>query len=105
MTIYRLLMYYPKVYSNIVDDLGNYYDKIPVGETAEDSPSIDIAMERVRAHRNALLAACDYTQLDDAPLTPAQKEDYRDYRQALRDYPGTIDTATWSAPDWPQKPV
>lgn len=36
----------------------------------------------VRADRNARLAACDWTQLADAPVNAA---DWTDYRQALRD--------------------
>lgn len=39
----------------------------------------------VRAERNARLAACDWTQLDDANLDNALKLEWRDYRQALRD--------------------
>jgi hypothetical protein len=36
----------------------------------------------VRAERNALLAACDWTQLPDAPVDAAA---WATYRQALRD--------------------
>lgn len=104
-TYYRLLIVLPQLTSRYCDDLGNYYDTLPAGVTAEDSPSIAEALDLVRNHRDASLLNCDYTQLDDAPLTPAQKDAYRDYRQALRDYPQTIDTDTWSAPPWPEKPV
>jgi len=37
----------------------------------------------VRAQRNALLRACDWTQLQDVPI--ATKEAWATYRQALRD--------------------
>lgn len=46
-------------------------------------------MEAVRAERNRLLAASDYTQMPDAPLTAAQRSAWRSYRQALRDLPAT----------------
>ena len=55
-----------------------------------------------RRQRNALMAACDWTQLPDAPLTTAQKAAWSTYRQALRDiskqalFPVTI--------DWPVVP-
>ena len=45
----------------------------------------------VRVERNALLAACDWTQLPDAPLSENQKNDYGVYRQALRDITENFD--------------
>jgi hypothetical protein len=41
-----------------------------------------------RAHRNALLAGTDWTQLPDvqATMSAAQRTAYTDYRQALRDW-------------------
>lgn len=41
----------------------------------------------VRKDRTARLAACDWTQLADAPLTPEQLAAWAAYRQALRDVP------------------
>lgn len=38
----------------------------------------------VRGQRNFLLASCDYTQLPDAPITDQCKQNYRIYRQELR---------------------
>jgi hypothetical protein len=40
----------------------------------------------VRAERNAKLAACDWTQLADAPVDNLQ---WAVYRQALRDLPNS----------------
>ena len=57
---------------------------------------------QVRAERDRLLAACDWTQVADAPLTATEKEAWADYRQALRDIPQTQDD-----PDsivWPERP-
>ena len=42
---------------------------------------------QVRAQRNSLLTLCDWTQLPDAPLTAEQKQEWAEYRQALRDVP------------------
>lgn len=57
----------------------------------------------VRAERNILIAECDWTQLNDAPMTDNQKQAWAAYRQALRDIttqPGFPWTITW--PDAPQ---
>ena len=45
-----------------------------------------VSMEAVRAERNQLLAASDWTQLTDAPVDRAA---WATYRQALRDLPQT----------------
>lgn len=43
-------------------------------------------VERMRLHRNALLAASDWTQTLDAPV---DRDAWATYRQALRDFPAT----------------
>ena len=45
----------------------------------------------IRPERNRLLAASDWTQLDDSPLTEAQKTSWATYRQQLRDLTSSID--------------
>ena len=42
-------------------------------------------LKEIRTKRNALLSACDWTQLSDAP--DEKKADWAAYRQALRDLP------------------
>lgn len=57
----------------------------------------------MRIERNVRLAACDWTQLADCPLSTEQKAVWASYRQALRDLP---DTST--DPDnivWPSEPI
>lgn len=51
----------------------------------------------IRPQRDQLLAASDWTQLPDAPLTGEQQAAWRDYRQALRDLPDT-------GGEWPVPP-
>lgn len=54
---------------------------------------------KVRAERDRLLSACDWTQLADAPVDSAA---WATYRQALRDLPeqqGFPDVAMPAAPD------
>jgi len=43
-----------------------------------------------RSKRNYLLSICDWTQSPDSPLSDAKKEEWRIYRQALRDFPDNI---------------
>ena len=42
--------------------------------------------ERMRLHRDRLLAESDWTQTNDAPVN---REAWATYRQALRDFPAT----------------
>ena len=61
-----------------------------------------LAWDAVRAERDRLLAASDWTQVADAPLTASVKSAWQDYRQTLRDVPQDFDT-----PDdvtWPETP-
>lgn len=57
----------------------------------------------VRAERNARLAACDWTQLADAPLSTEQRAAWGVYRQALRDLPAQLEQDPFN-PDWPEAP-
>lgn len=56
-------------------------------------------IERMRNHRNRLLAQSDWTQVIDAPI---DQQAWATYRQTLRDFP-----ATWTAgpeADFPDTP-
>ena len=56
-------------------------------------------IERMRNHRNRLLAQSDWTQVVDAPV---DQQAWATYRQALRDFP-----ATWTPgpeADFPDTP-
>ena len=60
--------------------------------------------QEVRAERSTRLAASDWTQAADAPLTGNEKSRWREYRQALRDIPdqeGFPDSVVW--PEEPEK--
>lgn len=59
----------------------------------------DNAWHNLRAHRDYLLSACDWTQVPDAPV---DRQAWAEYRQALRDLPAnTVDPRE---PVWPFKP-
>lgn len=56
----------------------------------------------VRAQRNQLLAASDWTQGNDSPLSTESKSAWAAYRAALRDLPNV--TTDPLNPVWPQVP-
>lgn len=59
-------------------------------------------MATMRKHRDALLAASDWTQMPDNGLTDEQRAAWAQYRQALRDAPASWTVGpTWDAPDPP----
>lgn len=60
------------------------------------------AWAQIRARRDALLAASDWTQNSDAPLTVTQRQAWGDYRQDLRDLPQQFTSA--DAVEWPTTP-
>lgn len=67
----------------------------------------DVVMYKVRLIRLQKLAASDWTQLDDVPLTAEKKAEWATYRQQLRDFPETV-PPTCDDPDslvWPVPPV
>ena len=57
----------------------------------------------LRQERNRRLAACDWTQVGDAPLTEDQRAAYRTYRQMLRDLPAKVTDP--QVVDWPVAPT
>lgn len=60
----------------------------------------------MRDRRNSLLTASDWTQTMDAPLTEIEKEQWRTYRQSLRDVPVNNASATILAGiNWPEQPT
>jgi hypothetical protein len=67
-----------------------------------DPPSPDALAQAARARRKQLLTDCDWTDLNDNPLSPDERETWAEYRQALRDisdqpgFPQEI--------DWPVEP-
>jgi len=83
----------------IVED-GSLREKTQDEINAESRPLLIL---QFRETRNALLAASDWTQTPDSPLSETQQQSWRDYRQALRDLPAnTTDPAN---PTWPTKPT
>lgn len=61
----------------------------------------DSAMAQLRATRNTLLTACDWTQIPDCTIP--KKAEWATYRQTLRDFPATVSDAR-VAVEWPHNP-
>ena len=100
---------------------GNWYTKYILGpvftDTTDEDGTVTTAAdnqaayearmdakqaENQRAERDKKLAACDWTQLADSPLTDEQKTAWGTYRQALRDVPAQ-DGFPWEI-TWPSEP-
>lgn len=65
----------------------------------------ELYIGQVKMQRNQLLSESDWTQLADIVLSDVKKEEWRLYRQALRDFPSTISEATdFDNLAWPVKP-
>lgn len=56
----------------------------------------------LRNQRDALLMMSDRRMLWDSPLTDEEKQEWANYRQALRDLPAN--TTNPLEPNWPEAP-
>ena len=82
----------------VVDNV--YMDLTPEEEAELDAQAeaIDLDMSDVRAIRNGLLSGSDWTQIGDASLGDHTAEEWRIYRQALKDIPQNhtrVSTVVW----------
>ena len=77
------------VQMSIPADAGNRHYRELLEQGIEIAPYVEPAptADEVRAERDALLAASDWTQVADAPVDQAA---WATYRQALRDVPSQI---------------
>jgi|11BtaG_2_1085332.scaffolds.fasta_scaffold06875_2 uncharacterized protein (UPF0297 family) len=84
-----------------VEDVKQYIDGV-ISDAPATVASEDDLREIIRRQRNKLLAASDWTQANDSPLSASKRTEWATYRQALRDLPAnTTDPAN---PTWPTKP-
>ena len=86
-------------------DNGEFVSVVEVADMSaeEIQAAKDSAMAQLRATRNTLLLACDWTQVADCTIP--KKAEWATYRQTLRDFPSTVSdarsTITWPHnPDW-----
>ena len=69
--------------------------------TEEIQAAKDSAMTQLRGTRNNLLTQCDWTQIPDCTIP--KKAEWATYRQALRDFPATVEDARLPV-EWPHNP-
>ena len=79
---------------------GGYYDLTPEeeAELAAQAEALDLDLGFVRSRRNGRLSSCDWTQIGDATLGDHTAEEWRTYRQALKDIPQNhtrVSTVVW----------
>ena len=80
----------------IADVIQNY-------DTFADRFIASSAMQNLREDRNAMLSESDWTQVGDSPLSDTKKQEWRTYRQTLRDLPAN--TPDPLNPSWPAMPA
>jgi|TARA_Y100001951_G_C11100501_1_gene161751 hypothetical protein len=87
-----------KVVNNI------YIDLTPEEEAELDAQAeaYDLDMGQIRSQRDGQLSVSDWTQIGDATLGDHTAEEWRTYRQALRDLPSTYSRV--SEVVWPEDP-
>ena len=71
-------------------------------ELDAQTEAADLDMYRVRAERNGMLVASDWTQIGDAALGDHTAEEWRTYRQSLRDLLAAYSRV--SEVVWPEDP-
>ena len=71
---------------------------------------MNVELRIFRAVRNKRLADCDWTILPSSPLSAEKQDEWKVYRQALRDLPKTTppkflpNSPKLDESDWPTKP-
>jgi hypothetical protein len=80
----------------------------------QDKNIMNDLLDTIRSARNRILVETDWTQMSDSPLTNEKKQEWANYRQALRDLPNSIDdisvyvnenfTIRWQDIPWPTRP-
>ena len=88
--------------------LVKFTEEEEVARDAEEKAWADGANDRLAAEhretRNELLAASDWTQFNDSPLTDEAKTSWATYRTALRDLPTNENWPSLEDDDWPSAP-
>ena len=90
------------VVRKLVDDLDEAFDALLSIEFEHQDIRMNRAVEaskglsltRVKAWRDFFLHSSDWTQLLDAPVTDAEREDWKRYRQLCRELPDQFETGT-----------
>lgn len=93
---------YTETLPELID--GKYYQKWVTSDATQEEiqQRINNKWNEVRMIRNQYLSECDWTQLEDAPFNTSKKNEWKTYRQALRDITNQQDPFNII---WPTKPI
>ena len=75
-----------------------------VAQMNADAEAYDLNLKWIRQERGSFLLDSDRTQIADFPLGPDSLDDWKTYRQALRDYMTGFDRVSTQTP-WPKSPI
>ena len=91
----------PSIYNQAKIDWQYVWDKFPENATSEKR-----CYKLLRRLRDQKLRMSDWTQFNDSPLTDAKKEEWKTYRQALRDITSSQPTPNIELSNitWPTEP-
>ncbi len=83
---------------------GVYIDltEAEIAQRTADMEAHDLDLNHVRGMRDGMLSGSDWTQIGDASLGDHTAEEWRTYRQSLRDLPQTYSRV--SEVVWPNDP-
>ena len=92
-----------KLVSAAAYDDGEFVSVVQVASLSEEEiqAAKDSAMAQLRGTRNQLLTQCDWTQIPDCTIP--NRTEWATYRQALRDFPATVQDARLPV-EWPHNP-
>ena len=92
---------YKMVGNNRIELTSDELAELNVRETAWSNGALDRALKEFRNKRNNLLAETDWMANSDVTMS----DEWKTYRQALRDLPSGLDTvAKVEAKEFPEKP-
>ena len=91
----------PSIYDQAKIDWQYVWDKFPENATSEKR-----CYKLLRSLRDQKLRMSDWTQFNDSPLTDAKKDEWKTYRQALRDITSSQPTPNIELSNitWPTEP-
>lgn len=98
-----------ELYEITLEDFKNFSDngyKFNPQTKKLEPKSVEELIERawieLRGKRDSLLSQSDWTTVSDNPLSEEKKNQWKLYRQQLRDFPGNVEDPR--NPDWPIPP-
>ena len=92
---------YKQVNNELIEITGVELEELEAREQAWKDGALDRALENLRNKRNSLLHETDWMANSDVTIS----DDWKTYRQALRDLPSGLDTvAKVNAKEFPTKP-